>query len=58
MDIALQLKLAGSKDNDVKFFSITWEQWSRRNKMVYENVYMDPKTSIEKAFAVQMLHQD
>lgn len=49
MDMALHLKGVGGTEHVAKFFTMAWWLWGRRNKFIYENVFIDPRTSIKKA---------
>lgn len=51
MELAIKIQQSGNLEELAWFFSIAWELWRRRNKLVYERVKIEPKAAIEEFLA-------
>lgn len=46
------------EEEGVKFFTITWSFWERRNKLIYDGRDIHPQVTIEKAPALKNAHKE
>lgn len=45
-------------ENLTRFFTIAWDFWDRRNKMVYNHINLHPHFAAENALALTFLHKE
>lgn len=57
-EVALGMKEKGTREEMTMFVLLTQGFWYRRNKMMHENVCMDPNQMIEYVLSTQNFHTE